>query len=170
LFVEQEHALADTQPIHAHRKQLLGAAPIPSSPFRAGLVRTTVGIDDQVSHRVLEVKLAQGDLASQHAQDLDGDARVIHVRVSNITGFFASMNGKVVELELEAGEVPDKILKFDPSSGHRPKLADQPLPYSVAKRIAVEVESQADNGNHQHHAAAKLYPARASQRVWVLDR
>lgn len=147
LVIEHEHALANPKAIHPEREQLLRRIPASASLFGSWLVGGAIGINNQMSYRMLDVKLTQSDFATQYTEDFDGNARVIHVRVWDITRFFQAMNGEIVEFELKPRKVPDEVLEFDLSSGYGFQFADETPPHSIAKRVAVQIPTETD---HSH--------------------
>ena len=164
LLIQHEHALAHAEAIHPDGEKWLCRTPASSSSFGTRLVRAAVGINDEMSYGMLNIQLPQGNLTAKYADNLDRYSRMIHVSVGDISWFLQSMNGEVIELELESRKVPYEILELDSPPGHVLQLADEALPHPLAERTAVQIKDQAGDHRYEPDADAKLYPARTARR------
>ena len=157
--VDHQHAVADVGPPNRQIEDLLHRIFIALDPdLRLRSVRRTIGVHDHVNHRTLKLNLLQADLPLQERNNMQLDARAIHVRVRQLVLRLQPVNRQAVRLELQARQIPAERSHLNPAAcGFLDRLHHLPV-YQVSKTGAVHIPRQADYDRQQAHSDRQPNP------------
>ena len=107
--------------------------------FGRRLIRGSVRIGNDVDDWVVKLEGVESKFGAEHGDELYPSNQPVDMRVGNFTRLFASVNGQIAYVDLEAEWNGMKTAQLHTSTGHSLQLSHEPMAHHGLKGIGGDV-------------------------------